>query len=79
MKDNIESYSKDTEVKVVMRLKGAIPSLTDGRLPNLVKMMSLISPLMEDLIQANIAFEFWMDLLFVREVEVVVISASVTE
>ena len=64
LNDNIESCRDDTEVKVVMRLKSATPSSCDGRLPNCVKIVSLMSPWIDDLIQENIALEFCIALSF---------------
>ena len=64
LKDNIDNWRDDTVVKEVILLKRDTPSSCDGRFPNWVKMVSLMSPLMEDLIHANMALEFWMALSF---------------
>ena len=58
LKDSMESCKEDTEVKVVIFLKRASPSSTDGRLPNCVKMVSLMSPLIDDLMHVNIDLQF---------------------
>lgn len=50
-------------MKMVIGLNKATPSSCEGRLPNCVKIMSLISPLMEDLIHENIALDFFITLL----------------
>ena len=79
LNESIESCREDTDVKVVMRLNRATPSSCEGRLPNCVKMVSLMSPLMEDLMHENMALELCIALLFVRVVVAAVISASVIE
>lgn len=56
-------------------LNNDMSPLCDGMLPNWVKIVSFILPSMDDLMQDNIAFESWMDLLLVQEVLAAVISA----
>merc|ERR1740124_837682 len=68
-----------TVLKVVISLKRLTLSLLVGRFPCSEKMMSLISPEIEDFIHWNIAFAFWITLLFTRALKAVVMSASVTE
>ena len=64
LKYSMENYREYTVVKEVIPLKRDAPSSWDGRFPNWVKMVSLISLLIEDLMQENIAFAFWMALSF---------------
>merc|ERR1740124_581822 len=70
---------ESTVLKVVISLKRLTPSLLVGRFPCWEKMVSLISPEIEDLIHWNIAFKFWIALLFARALKAVVMSASVME
>ena len=75
----MESCKDTTVVKVIRCLNKAIPSELLGILPNYVKMVSLSGPLIELLIQLNIAFAFWVARLLVRVVRAFVICVSVAE
>lgn len=79
LNESLCSCRDDTAVNDVIRLNNDALSLWDGRLQNWVKIVSLISPLIGNLIQENIVLDFWMALLLVQEVMEVVISASVME
>ena len=79
LKDNMDNWREVTVVNVVIHLNNDTPSSWDRRFPNWVKMVSLMSPLMDDLMQENMVLKFWMGLLSVQVVLVAVIFASVIE
>merc|ERR1740124_462649 len=67
-----------TVLKVAISLKRLTPSLF-GRFPCWEKMVSLMSPKIDDVIHWNIAFVFWIALLFTQALKAVVMSALVME
>ena len=79
LRDRVESCNKDTVVMVVSCLKSATLSLFVGKLSNCVKIVSLISPVIDYLTQLYIALEFLITLSFVRAVLAELTSSSVME
>ena len=66
LKDSKESWREATFMKVVSVLKSCTPSLFAGRLSDYVKILSLISVVIELLMKLYVALEFWMALLLSR-------------
>ena len=79
LKDSKESQREAAVVKVVIVLKSCIPSLSAGRLSNCVKIVSLILPVIELLMQLYISLEIWMALLLSSVTRVASISVSIIE